>query len=243
MATDLRVLGVIPARGGSRGLPGKNIAPVAGKPLLAYTLEAARAAAGRARCVLSSDDETILRVAREWGGDVPFVRPAELATDEAPMLPVLLHALDHVPGPFDAVMILQPTTPLRRPEDIDAAIRLLADDPAADAVISVVKVGDHHPARMKSIRDGVLVDPPFAELFEGQRRQELPELYLRNGAIYLTRTRVLREERSLKGRRCLAYVMPEERSVNIDGALDLLLAEAVLHQQQPSPPVHPTPGH
>ena len=232
MTADLRVLGVIPARGGSKGLPGKNIAPLAGKPLIAYTIAAARAASRLTRCVVSSDSETILRVAREWGADVPFVRPAELATDEAPALPVVLHALDNVPGPFDAAMILQPTSPLRQPEDIDAAIQLLEDNPAADAVISVVKVGDHHPARMKFIRDGVLVDPPFAELFEGQRRQELPELYLRNGAIYLTRVRVLREERSLKGRRCLAYVMPEERSVNVDGPLDLVLAAALMAPRQ-----------
>ena len=228
MRTDLQVLGVIPARGGSKGLPGKNVAPLAGKPLIAYTIEAARAATRLTRCVVSTDSESIRQVACAWGGDAPFVRPADLASDEAPMLPVVLHALASVPGIFDAAMILQPTSPLRRPEDIDAAIRLLEDDPAADAVISVVKVGDHHPARMKSLRDGVLIDPPFAELFEGQRRQELPELFLRNGAIYLTRTRVLREERSLKGRRCRAYVMPEERSVNVDRPIDLMLAAALL---------------
>ncbi|MBA4388470.1 MAG: N-acylneuraminate cytidylyltransferase [Verrucomicrobia bacterium] len=224
----MKVLGIIPARGGSKTVPRKNICLVAGKPLIVYSVECAKRSAGLARCIVSTDSPEIADLCRQAGADVPFLRPAELAGDATPTLPVLLHALDHLTEAYDAVMILQPTSPLRQPGDVDSAIRLLDSDPSADSVISVVKVGDHHPARMKQIRAGVLIDPPFAESMEGQRRQDLSEYYLRNGAIYLTRTQVLRQQGSLKGRKSLAYVMPEERSVNIDGQMDLLLAEALL---------------
>jgi len=224
----LSVLGIIPARAGSRGLPGKNIAPVCGQPLIVYSLDAARGASRLARTVVSTDGEDIAAVCRAHGGDVPFIRPADLARDETPTLPVLIHVLDRLEGSYDAVMVLQPTSPLRLSKDIDEAIRMLEEDTEADSVISVVEVGDAHPARMKRMKDGVLEDLPFSEEFEGQRRQDLPQLYLRNGAIYLTRTRVLREQLSLKGNRCLAYVMPRERSVNIDDALDLIFAQALI---------------
>jgi CMP-N-acetylneuraminic acid synthetase len=224
----MKVLGVIPARGGSKTVPHKNICLVAGKPLVAYTIECAARSTALTRCIVSTDSREIAEVCRKAGGDVPFLRPAELAGDDTPTLPVLLHALEQLHEAYDAVMILQPTSPLRTPGDIDSAVKLLDSDPSADSVVSVVKVGDHHPARMKQIRDGVLIDPPFAESVEGQRRQDLSELYLRNGAIYLTRTQVLKQQGSLKGRKSLAYVMPEERSVNVDGQVDLILAEALI---------------
>lgn len=228
----LTVLGLIPARGGSRGFPGKNIAPLGGLPVIAHSIRAAAAARRLTRTIVSTDDPVIAETCRRHGADVPFLRPAELARDDTPTLPVLLHALAALKEPYDAVMILQPTSPLRLPADIDAAVQLLERDPAADSVISVVAVDDNHPARMKRIEDGVLVDPPFAEAFEGQRRQDLPPLYLRNGAIYLTRTPVLTGRHSIKGDRCLAYVMPRERSINIDQPLDIVFAEALIARQE-----------
>jgi len=227
---SMRVLGLIPARGGSKGLPGKNILPLDGIPIICHSIRAA-ARSRLDRVIVSTDSEEIAVVARACGGDVPFLRPAELALDDTPTLPVVLHALARIGGEYDAVMILQPTSPLRTAEDIDAALAMLAADPSADSVISVVKVGDNHPARMKELREGVLVDPSFAEETEGKRRQDLPDYYLRNGAIYLTRTRVLVDDQSFKGRRSLGYVMPEERSVNIDGRLDFLLAGAILAER------------
>lgn len=223
----MKVLGIIPARGGSKGVPGKNIALLHGLPVIAYSIQAAKASR-LSRTIISTDSEEIARLSLQHGGDVPFLRPAELAKDDTPTLPVLIHALDAIGEAPDAVMILQPTSPLRRGSDIDAAITMLEQNASADSVISVVPVGDHHPARMKMIRDGELIDPPFAELVEGQRRQDLSALYLRNGAIYLTRTGVLRGQKSLKGNRCLAYVMPEERSLNIDTPYDLRLADLIL---------------
>ena len=232
MSPELCVLGLITARGGSKGIPRKNITLVGGKPLISYTLEAARQSKLLDRSIVSTDSQEIIEVCRKWDADIPFVRPSELAQDDIPTLPVVLHALNMLQESYDAVMLLQPTNPFRTAEDIDQAIRLLILDPSADSVISVVKVGDNHPARMKQVINGVLIDPPFAEETEGQRRQDLPEFYLRNGAIYLTRTNVIIEQRSFKGRRSLAYIMPEERSVNIDGYIDLLLAEAILQYRQ-----------
>lgn len=224
----MKVIGIIPARGGSKSVPHKNIRPLGGVPLIAHTIRAAQASRGLARTIVSTDSAEIARVCREHGAEVPFIRPASLAQDDTATLPVLLHALEQLAESYDAVMVLQPTSPLRTPEDIDRSIELLAATPEADAVISVVKVGDHHPARMKTIENGWLANPPFAELAEGMPRQALPAFYLRNGAIYLTRVSILRGRQSLQGRHCLPYIMPEERSVNIDAETDFLLAEVLL---------------
>jgi CMP-N-acetylneuraminic acid synthetase len=227
----IRVLGIVTARGGSKGILRKNIVPLLGKPLLAYTAEAALAAKRLTRTVLSTEDEEIARVGREYGLEVPFLRPSELARDETPTIPVLqdvVHKLEAAGEFYDAVFILQPTTPLRRPEDIDGAIALL-EQTGADSVISFVDVGEKHPARMKFITpDGQVIDPPFAEQFEGQRRQDLPKLYLREGAVYLTRRSVLMEQNSVKGHDCRAWIVPQERACNIDTPFDLFIAEQML---------------
>jgi CMP-N-acetylneuraminic acid synthetase len=227
----MRVLAIIPARGGSKGIPRKNIAPLLGKPLLAYTAEAALAANRLARTVLSTEDEEIARIGREWGLDVPFMRPDDLARDETPTIPVLqdvVRKLDVMGETYDAVFVLQPTNPLRRSTDIDGAIDLL-ENANADSVISFVDVGEKHPARMKFITpEGRIVNPPFAEEFEGQRRQDLPKLYLREGSVYLTRRSILMEQNSIQGRHCHAWIMPEGRACNIDTAFDLFLAEQLL---------------
>ncbi len=225
------VLGVVPARGGSKGIPHKNLVPLGGRPLLAWTAEAALASR-LDRVVLSTDSDRIADVGRSLGLDVPFLRPSDLATDAAASIDVVLHALDALDPAgttYAAAMLLQPTTPLRTAADIDAALDLLATT-GADAVIGVVPVGGHHPARMKYVEDGRLVDPPFAEAVENQPRQELRPMVIRNGALYLTRAATLRA-RSFKGRDCRALVMPPERSVNIDDPLDLLVAEAVLRAE------------
>lgn len=227
----MRVLGVVPARGGSKAIPRKNVVLLLGKPLLAYTAEAVLSSKRLTRTVVSTEDPEIARVGREWGLDVPFMRPPELALDETPTISVIqdvVRKLEDIGECYDAVLILQPTTPLRRPEDIDGAIELLART-GADSVISFFNVGEKHPARMKFIApDGKVFDPPFAEKVEGQRRQELPKLYLREGSIYLTRRQVLMEHNSVKGRDCRAWIIPPERACNIDTPFDLFLAEQIL---------------
>jgi CMP-N,N'-diacetyllegionaminic acid synthase len=232
---QLRVLGIVTARGGSKGIPRKNIAPVLGRPLLAYTADAALASRRLTRVVLSTDDEEIARVGRSCGLDVPFMRPPELARDDTPTVPVLqdvVRRLEASGQRYDAVFTLQPTNPLRRAEDIDGAVELL-EKTGADSVISFVDVGEKHPARMKSIDpDGRVVDPPFAEAMEGQRRQDLPRLYLREGSVYLTRRDVLMERNSLKGGDCRAWIVPPERALNIDTPLDLFIVEQVMRRLQ-----------
>ena len=227
----MKVLGLVPARGGSKGVSRKNIRLLCGKPLLEYTAAAALASRRLARVVLSTEDREIAEVGRRCGLDVPFMRPPELAQDETPMLPVAQHAvrwLEKQGESFDAVCLLQPTNPLRRADDIDGAVELL-ERTGADSVISFVDAGEKHPARMKTIEtDGRVIDPPFAEQFEGQRRQDFPKFYLREGSIYLTRTSVLMDQNSFKGRDCRAWLIPEERACNIDTPFDFFIAGQLL---------------
>lgn len=182
--------------------------------------------------IVTTDDEQIASVARASGAQVPFVRPARLANDTAKSLDVAIHALqaaEEMKGMYDAAMLLQPTAPFRATADINEAIRLLESNPDADSVISVVDVQGHHPARMKYLQNGRLIDPPFAEAYENQNRQELTPMYIRNGAIYLTKRDTLLGK-SYKGKICMALIMPGERSVNIDTLNDFEEAEWI-HQR------------
>ena len=220
-------LGIIPARGGSKGVKNKNIKLLAGKPLIAYTIEAAFSSRLNA-VIVSTDSNEIASIAKQNGGNVPFLRPKQLATDRAKAIPVIQHALMEFESKnsikVDAVMMLQPTTPFRRPEDINQAISLL-ETSNADSVISVNNVEGHHPARMKYLDGkGVLIDPPFCEMYENQPRQELKPMYLRNGAIYLTKSETIKLG-SFKGKKCMALVMPQQLSVNIDTQFDFDFAE------------------
>lgn len=227
----MRVLGVVTARGGSKGIPQKNVISLRGKPLLAYTAEAALAAQSLDRVILTTDDPEIAAVGARYGLEVPFLRPAELSRDDTPSIPVIQHAVAWLAergAAYDAVCLLQPTNPLRRAQDIDGAVELL-ERTGADSVLSFVDVGEKHPARMKIIAsDGHVQDPPFAEQFEGQRRQDLPKFYLREGSIYLTRTPVLMDQNSLKGEDCRAWIVPIERACAIDTPFDLFLADKLL---------------
>ena len=229
----MRALGVVPARGGSKAIPHKNLADLGGVPLLHWTAAASRASR-LTQVVLSTDDDRIAEEGLAAGLEVPFRRPDELATDSASSIDVALHALDAVDGDFDAVMLLQPTSPFRTTRDIDDALDLLATT-GADSVISLVDVGGHHPARMKRVVNGRIVDPLYAESVENQPRQELEPLAIRNGAIYLTRVATLRN-RSFRGEDARALLMPPERSTNIDVEFDLLLARAVVAAGIVTPP-------
>lgn len=222
----LRTLGIIPARGGSKGVPRKNIRELVGKPLIAWTIDAAKSSC-LDRVIVSTDDHEIASVSTKFGADVPFMRPAELATDSAQIIPVLQHAVHFCEKSgerFDAVMMLQPTSPMRLSSDIDQAIAKMEVDPKSTAVISVVPMEEYHPARMKYLQNDLLIDPPFCEAYENQPRQELEPIYMRSGTIYLVRREILMEYNSLKGNRCLAKIMPRKRSINIDSPYDFELA-------------------
>ena len=222
----MTILGIVTARGGSKGIPRKNLVDLGGRPLLAWTAESALASR-LDRVVLSTEDDEIAAVGRSLGLEVPVPRPAELAGDGALSIDVVLHMLAAVDdSDVHAVMLLQPTAPLRTTADIDGVIELFERE-RPDSVISVVPVDGHHPARMKFIEDGELIDPPYVEAYENQPRQELRPVYIKNGAVYLTRREVI-EARSFKGARALAWVMPHERSANIDGPFDLGIARAIV---------------
>lgn len=228
----MRVLGVIPARGGSKGVPHKNVRLLGDKPLIAWTIDASSVSNRLTRTIVSTDDEEISAVARALGGDVPFLRPSELATDSAAAISVIQHAVESVESEgddcYEAVVMLQPTTPYRTADDIDAALEIL-EKTGCDSVISVVDVGGHHPARMKYIEDDRLIDPPFCEEKENQPRQELRSMFIRNGAIYATRRDVLMAG-SFKGCDCRAWRMKETHSVNIDTLVDFYFAEMLLKE-------------
>lgn len=225
------VLGIIPARGGSKGVVRKNIRQVGGKPLIAYTIQAALASEHLTHFVTSTEDEEIATVAQSLGCCV-VMRPLELAADTTPMLPVVDHALSVVEqseGAQDYVVLLQPTAPLRTAQDVDAAITLLFKT-GADSIVSVYQVEDHHPSRMYRLKKGRLVayEPEPA----GRLRQELPPVYHRNGAIYACRRSLLQERRTLIGPDTRPYIMPRERSINIDDELDLSFADLLLSRER-----------
>lgn len=219
-----KVLALIPARGGSKGIPGKNIADLAGKPLIAWTIEAAQACAGVDAIVLSSDDPAIAEVAARFGCTVPFMRPPALATDEASSMDVVYHALAQLPE-FDVVLLLQPTSPLRTAADIEACLDLLKDAPA---VVSV-RPSEDHPYLTFEINDGGTMKP-YAKPSAGQslRRQDLPGAWCLNGAIYAADAAWLKNQRSFVSSETIAYQMPSERSIDIDTPADLRLAGELL---------------
>jgi CMP-N-acetylneuraminic acid synthetase len=223
----MRVLGVVTARGGSKGIPGKNVRPLGGKPLLVHTAEAALAARRLSRVVLTTDDEKIAEVGRACGLEVPFLRPAELAMDDTPTLPVLQHAvaeLERAGDRFDAVCLLQPTSPFRRAGDIDGCIELL-ETAGLDAVVSVLPVPPEHNPHWVYFRDGEgLLRLATGEEQPIPRRQELPPAFHRDGAVYVTRRDVLMEGNSLYGRRLGGFVA-DSRSVNLDTPADWEKAE------------------
>jgi CMP-N-acetylneuraminic acid synthetase len=227
----MRVLGLIPARGGSKGVPRKNIKSLYGRPLLAYTAEAALAARRLSRVILSTEDEEIAEVGRSCGLEVPFLRPIELARDETPMLPVAQHAvrlLEERGDHFDAICLLQPTNPLRSPDDIDACIELL-ESGGGDAVVTTLRVPDEYnphwvyfPDSQGWLRLSAGEDSPIP------RRQELPPAFHREGSVYVTRRETLMERNSFYGARLLGYEMNPNRSVNIDTVEDWRRAERLI---------------
>jgi CMP-N-acetylneuraminic acid synthetase len=225
----MKVLGVIPARGGSKGVPGKNLRPVAGRPLLAYTADAARASRTLERVVVSTDDPGIAEAARRLGLDVPFMRPRDLASDEAPMLPVLWHAATEmaVRGfAADAVVLLQPTSPLRRAGHIDAAVELL-ETTGADSVVTVVEVPHQFsPVSVQRLEGDRL--QPYQPGPAVTRRQDKPRVYARNGPAVLAVRRHVLERPSLYDGDCRGLVMDAADSIDVDTPWDLELLEFLL---------------
>jgi len=215
---------IITARGGSKGLPRKNVLPLAGKPLIQWSIDAALSCPLVDDLILSSDDTEIIEVARAGGCRVPFVRPAELAGDGAGSMPVLHHAIRAQERRFDYTVLLQPTSPLRSAADIEGAIRLCVDA-GASACLSVTE-SKKPPQWMFYLESGRL--KPVVAADPVARRQDAASAYVINGAVYVARTDWLLEAASFLGPDTLAYVMPERRSVDIDDDFDLAVAELLI---------------
>ena len=225
------ILGLIPARGGSKGLPRKNIKPLLGKPLIAWTIEEALASKYLDRLIVSTDDKEIAEISKKYGAEVPFIRPKELAEDNAKGIDVALHAIDWLKKndkqkQYDLLMLLQPTSPLRTTEDIDKAIELLFLKDAK-AIVSVCEV-DHYPLWSNTLPENGCMKDFIRKEIMNKNRQELPIFYRLNGCIYLAYCSYLQKQRSFFGEKSFAYIMPKERSIDIDGEIDFRLAEILL---------------
>jgi CMP-N-acetylneuraminic acid synthetase len=227
----VKFLAIIPARGGSRGVARKNIRLVAGEPLIAYTIEAALAAPLVTRVIVSTEDDEIAEISRGLGAEVPFMRPAELAMDETPTLSVLQHAVDRLRSTEgyepDAVITLQPTSPLRTARHIEEAIVLFNEDPNADSLVSCVEVPHiFHPRSVMRMNAQGYLEPYLAQP-QPTRRQAKEKVVARNGAaIYITR--IDRIQEYVFGGNLLAYYMDQSQSMDIDDETDLQRAEAAL---------------
>jgi len=219
-----KIIAVIPARGGSKGIPDKNIKPLAGKPLIAWTIEAAKASSYIDRLILSSDSKKIIDTGIDFGCEAPFIRPAELANDDTPGVEAFIHAVENVKGTYDYAVLLQCTSPLRTTVDIDEAIRLCIDKGASSC--TSVSEASTTPYKMVKIdamgrlKSFLGLDTLF------QNRQDLQKVYDTNGAIYIISTKVLLETKRLVSDDTLAYIMDRDRSVDIDSSIDFAVAQA-----------------
>jgi N-acylneuraminate cytidylyltransferase len=226
-----KILGIIPARGGSKGIPDKNLKELAGKPLLAYSAEAAKDSGVINRLVLSTDSETIAELGRSLDIELPFMRPAELGQDDTPMLAVLQHAVSQLEEKGwkpDIIVLLQPTSPIRKASHIlDAVSKLQNED--CDSVVSVVEIPElYSPQKALRAQDGFLK----FWLQDGKkitRRQQLESAYAREGTVYAFWRDVLMEQNSIYGEKCLPLVLPPEESMNIDDREDWQEAEEKLN--------------
>lgn len=226
------VLGVIPARGGSKSIPGKNITLLLGRPLIAYTCESAIASKLMSRVIVSTDDKNIAEVAEKCGVEAPFLRSEALSQDDTPSLPVIQHSVEWLAENegyrADAVMILQPTSPLRKPCHIDGAIEAM-NKTNADTVVSVIEAPHrYNPVSLMSMTDNGGLKP-YAEGPMILRRQDKPVVYARNGpAVLLVRTSTLMEQDTLYGDNVQPYFMSELESFDVDGPDDLVIIEALM---------------
>jgi len=227
------ILGMIPARGGSKGIPDKNIFSLKGRPLIAYTIEAAKGSHLLDDFFVSTDSEVIAKAARAEGAKIPFIRPDEIADDDTPMISTLQHAIGWYEKKHrlkvTAVATLQPTAPLRLASDIDDAISLFLRNPEADSLITCYNVIDAHPNYMYTRRGERMIS--LTKERTVLRRQEFEPVYVRNGAVYISRRDLVMDEGRIVGDEPLGYIMPRDRSVNIDEPFDMELALFLLNRK------------
>ena len=227
MIDGKKVLAVITARGNSKRLPHKNILDVGGRPLIAWSIEAAKNSLFIDRFILSSDDDKIIQTARKWGCEAPFKRPPELACDETLIEHVLIHALDSIKEAYDYIVLLQPTSPLRTPKDIDECIAL-CNEHGASACVSVFQTKKSPYWTFRVDESGCMT--PFLRAEEPSHpRQNLLNTHMVNGAVYVAEVPWYIKNQTFFSANTVAYIMPPERSVDIDTKLDLMLVESIMN--------------
>ena len=228
----MTIIAIIPARGGSKKLPRKNIRLLNGRPLIYYTIKAAQKSKYLERIIVSTEDKEIAEIAKRLGAEV-INRPRELARDETPTLPVLQHVIHHLEEKEncrpDVIVILQPTSPLRTPEDIDAAVKKFRET-KCDSVVSVCEV--EHPIEWMYTLDRDRMKPLMKDGARITRRQDAPMVYRLNGAVYVTRRETITQKNTVLAGDLRAYVMPPERSIDIDTEMDFKLAELILRESR-----------
>jgi len=229
MIKGKKVLAIIPARGGSNGIPNKNIVLLKGKPLIAWSIEAALSSKYVDRVIVSTDNEEIAEVSLLYKAEIPFLRPKELARDDSFVIDTVFHAITSCENGnqlYDIILLLQPTSPLRVTKDIDEAIEYLFFK-QANSIISVCHT-DHLPILLNTLGENLEMDNFFKNNCSNINRQSLPKYYRINGAIYVAYKQFLSRNKSFLGERAFAFIMPKERSIDIDEELDLKLCEFLL---------------
>ena len=238
----IRILGLTLARGGSKSVPRKNIKPIVGIPLIAYTIAEALRSQWLTRYIVSTDDAEIQQVALEYGAESPFLRPEEFSTDTASSVAAMQHAVNWVEDQegvqYDYVVELMCTNPMKTVEDIDASIEKLVET-NADSVIAVHRLEDHHPLRIKKIVDDKIMDFCLSEVPESRRQDLKPDAYIRSGSIYaLKRDHLMVDGKRYGSDDSRPYILLEEKAVNIDTEIDFLIAESMLNKK-PRTYIHP----
>ena len=237
MSPQGKVLAIVPARGGSKGLPGKNLRLLDGRPLVAWPVSAALGAASVDRVIISTDDVAIAEAARTAGADVPFIRPAYLASDTASSMDVILHALDTLAAQgheYEYVILLEPTSPLTESSDVeDALSRLRAAGAAADAIVGICRVESTHPEYDVRRDPNGLISPYAAPDFKSlRRRQDIEDLYFLEGSLYISRVEAFRQYKTFYHERTLGYQVTRWKSIEVDDIFDFIMVEAVVRQRE-----------
>lgn len=237
MINNKRVLVIIPARGGSKGLPRKNVKNLAGKPLVAWPISAALGCKEVDRVVISTDCMEIANLAKKWGGEVPFLRPDDLSSDDASSMDVVIHAIEEIERQgdyFDYIIMLEPTSPLTESNDLSNALKLLIESSSsAETVVGISCIEATHPEfSVKKDQDG-LIKPAFIENFSSlKRRQDIDELYFLEGSLYISSVEAFKKQKSFYGDKTLGYIVPRWKSFEVDELVDFYCIEAILNHRE-----------
>jgi len=236
MINGKSVLAIIPARGGSKGLPRKNILNLAGRPLVGWPINAAQNSKHVDKVIVSTDDEEIARISKDQGAEVPFIRPEELASDTATSISVIEHAIEYMKNEgyaYEYCVLLEPTSPLTEPCDIDSALNILESErERADSIVGVCRVEAAHPDFDVRINQNGLVEPYIKDGFSTiGRRQDIDDLYFFEGSLYISSVVALLEQRGFYHQRTLPYIVPRWKSMEIDEVMDLICIEAIIRNK------------